>query len=68
MLRRAAARVMRALPKPPYAEARYWDKVYADTFGAQGALEWGTPPEQLLRHRQRVSEAPRGGQLAAHAM
>jgi len=73
MLRRAAARVMRALPKPPYAEARYWDKVYADTFGAQGALEWGTPPEQLLRyqyvdeHGERARPGSAGAAATAHA-
>jgi hypothetical protein len=51
MLKRAVERVLRALPKPPYGEARYWDQVYAETFRAQGAIEWGTPPLQMLQYQ-----------------
>jgi hypothetical protein len=55
-------RVLRALPKPPYSEARYWDQVYADTFRVQGAIEWGMPPLQMLQY-QYVDEHGKG----AHA-
>ena len=48
---RALQRVLRALPKPPYERASYWDKIYADTFAQQGAVEWGLPPAQLLRYQ-----------------
>jgi hypothetical protein len=51
MLRRAVERVLGALPKPPYGEVRYWDQVYAETFRAQGAIEWGTPPLQMLQYQ-----------------
>ena len=55
-------RVLRALNKPPYSEARYWDQVYADTFRVQGAIEWGMPPLQMLQY-QYVDEHGKG----AHA-
>jgi SAM-dependent methyltransferase len=48
---RALQRVLRAMPKPPYERASYWDKIYADTFAQQGAVEWGLPPAQLLRYQ-----------------
>lgn len=50
-LRRAARQVLQKLPKLPYSDAFYWDKVYAETWRQRGAIEWGGPPEQFLRYK-----------------
>jgi len=55
MLRRVIQKALKALPKPPYADAFYWDKVYSETFQSQGAIEWGVPPALLFNY-QCISE------------
>ena len=55
MLRRVIQKALKALPKPPYADASYWDKVYSETFQSQGAIEWGVPPALLFNY-QWISE------------
>lgn len=69
MLKKVIQRVLAALPKPPYADAFYWDKVYAETFQGRGAIEWGASPAQFL-HYQWASEdsaVVRDAKLEDHA-
>ena len=50
MLQRLVQTVLKALPKPPYADAFFWDKTYRETYGKQGAIEWGAPPQLMLQY------------------
>lgn len=63
-------RALRSLPRPPYAEAGYWNTVYRKTWDEQGAIEWGAPPQALLHYQYTTPTAGddvRAGALAEHA-
>ena len=60
--------MLKALPKPPYHEAFYWNKVYQDSF-KQGAIEWGAAPSQILHYQWVGADGNvRDGALEEHAV
>ena len=67
VIQRGIQRILKAMPKLPYESAAYWDKIYADTFRQQGAVEWGLPPPLLLRYEWISEGGARHAALDEHA-